>query len=70
MQNRIKFDDKGRLDEVVTDGGAHLEDMGGNRWFLVCERKDGSCFAVWISGKVTSFEEQELPKRRKVDADK
>jgi hypothetical protein len=58
MENRISFD-SGRLDEVVTDGGAHLEWMGDNRYFLECVRKDGTSFAVWFTGKITSHEERE-----------
>ncbi len=67
MQNRIEYTDNGKLDEVVTDGGAHLESMGGNRWFLECVRKDGSSVAIWITGKVTSIEEREAPKMRALE---
>jgi hypothetical protein len=58
IQNRIEYDDKGKLDEVVTNGGAHLERMGKRSWFLNCIREDGSSFAVWIDGKVTLTEER------------
>lgn len=57
-QNRVEFDGKNRLDEVVTDGWAHLERMDANRWFLNCGRRDGSSFAVWIHGKVAMTEER------------
>ena len=63
VKNRIQFDDDGYLDEVVTDGGAHLEALdadgrGGTCWFLECFRADGSSFAVWIDGRVTLYEER------------
>lgn len=56
--NRVQFNRDGSLDEVVTDGGAHLEHMGDKRWFLSCRRKDGSEFCVWFSGKITMTLEQ------------
>jgi len=59
MINRIEHDANGKLDEVVTDGGCHLEHIFANRWFLNCVRKDGSEFAVWFTGKITSTEERE-----------
>ena len=62
MINRIEYDDWGKLDEVVTDGGAHLEHMVANRWFLNCVRKDGTSFAVWFTGKITMTEEREAPR--------
>ncbi len=59
--NRVEYDDDGSLDEVVTDGGAHLEHMGDDDWFLVCTRADGSSFAAWFSGKITLTEERSAP---------
>ena len=61
MDNRVEYDDKGRLDEVCTDGGAHLERMDKNRWFLSCSRADGSSFAIWIHWKVVLTEERPAP---------
>ena len=58
MENRIEWDDDGNLDEVVTDGGAHLERMSKKNWFLNCVRADGSEFCVWFHGKVTMTEER------------
>lgn len=55
--NRVTYDDKGNLDEIVTDAGVHLEDLGGNRWFLACARSDGTEIRVWIRGKVTLIED-------------
>lgn len=66
-RNRVTYDDGGDLDEVVTDGGAHLEHMGDDRWFLSCERADGSSFAVWIEGRITLTEEREAPRCRACD---
>lgn len=63
MKNRVEYTKKGKLDEVVTDGGAHLERTGKKQWFLNCTRQDGSSFAVWFSGKVDCFEERDPPAR-------
>ena len=59
MDNRIQHDSDGSLDEVVTNGGAHLEHMGGGDWFLECVRADGSAFAIWFTGKITLTEERD-----------
>ena len=58
IHNRVTYDDNGKLDEVVTDAGCHLEHLGGNRWFLNCIRSDGSSFAVWFTGTITMTEER------------
>lgn len=63
MENRVTYDHRGRLDEVVTDGGAHLEHMGGKRWFLSMQRKDGTEFALWFTGKIDMTEERGAPAR-------
>jgi len=57
-ENRVQYDDDGMLDEVVTDGGAHLERMGSKSWYLSLRRADGSEFCVWFLGKVTLAEER------------
>lgn len=59
--NRVTRDDDGHLDEIVTDGGCHLEHMGGESWFLACYRRDGSSVAVWLRGEVTLLEERDAP---------
>lgn len=64
MRNRIEYQPNGKLDEVVTDGGAHLERMAKNRWFLECARSDGSSFSVWFTGEITMMEEREKPNRK------
>lgn len=61
MTNRITYGTDGKLDEVVTDGGAHLEYLGKRRWFLTCTRADGSSFNIWFTGKITETEEHEPP---------
>lgn len=61
MTERIDYGDDGKLDEVVTAGGAHLERLGNRRWFLECVRADGSSFAIWLHGEVTMTEEREAP---------
>jgi hypothetical protein len=59
MQNRIQYDDDGSLDEIVTDGGAHLERMEDDDWFLRCERADGTSLAIWFRGNITMMEERD-----------
>jgi hypothetical protein len=59
MENRVEYDANGKLDEVVTDGGAHLERLHKNRWFLNCIRADGSSFAIWFTGDVSAYEEHQ-----------
>ena len=63
MTNRVQFNDDGTLDEVVTDGGAHLERMSDKHWFLSMQRADGSEYCVWFKGKITLQEEREPPLR-------
>jgi hypothetical protein len=66
MKNRIERNGTD-LDEIVTDGGCHLERMDKSSWFLECIRSDGSSYAIWFSGKITSEEERQAPKRRKFE---
>ena len=47
------------LDEVVVDGGAHLEYMGGSHWFLTMTRSDGSQFCVYFDGVITHTEDRD-----------
>lgn len=69
MQNRIERDERGELDEVVTDGGAHLERMSGSdkrgSWFLSMRRADGSEFCLWFHGALACTEER--PARESVN---
>ncbi len=66
VENRVTYDEAGHLDEIVTDGGAHLECLGGGkrraRWFLNCIRADGSEICVWLEGRVTLIEERPAPR--------
>lgn len=59
---RTDYDERGLLDEVVTNGGAHLERMSGNdkrgKWFLSMRRADNSEFCVWFDGAITMTEER------------
>lgn len=55
--NRIEYDDNGELDEVVTDGGMHLERTSDGGWFLSGQRLDGSQVVVYLTGKVDLVEE-------------
>ena len=61
MTNRVQRNDDGSLDEVVTDGGAHLEQMNDKDWFLSMQRADGSEYCVWFRGEITHQEEREPP---------
>lgn len=61
MTERVTFDERGRLDEIVTTGGAHLERIGKRRWFLECTRADGSSVCLWFRGEVTMTEERAAP---------
>ena len=58
MTDRVEYDENGQLDEVVTDGGMHLERLSEKGWFLSGHRKDGSEFCIWFEGKVTLIEER------------
>jgi len=58
MENRIQRDEDDELDEVVTNGGAHLERLDTDFWFLECHRSDGTSVALWIRGRVTMEEER------------
>jgi hypothetical protein len=49
--DRISFTDKGQLDEVVASGGAHLEHMGKDRWFLLFCHEDGTETAIWFGSR-------------------
>lgn len=50
MTDRVDFI-KGKLDEIVSTAGAHLEYMGGGRWFLAFYHEDGTSTALWFSSK-------------------
>lgn len=55
--NRVEYDEDGLLDEVVTDGGMHLERMSDGGWFLSGQRLDGSQVVIYLTGKVDLVEE-------------
>ena len=42
---------KGKLDEIVSTRGAHLEYMGDSRWFLSFLHEDGTETALWFSSR-------------------
>ena len=58
VTERVRNDDDGSLDEVVTAGPAHLERIDRRRWFLALYRADGSSLAVWLHGDVVLTEER------------
>lgn len=51
MADRVSYDDKGQMDEVVGSRGAHLERLGKHDWFLSIEHADGSSTALWFTSK-------------------
>lgn len=51
MVDRVDFNSDGTLDEVVAARGAHLEHLGGKRWFLIFCHKDGTDSAFWFESK-------------------
>lgn len=61
MSERMTGNADGSIDEIVSDGGAHLEHLGGKAWFLSCRNADGSEFCVWFSGEITNWELREPP---------
>lgn len=48
---RVTFTEKGKLDEVYSAKGAHLECIGGADWFLAFYNEDGTSSAFWFSSK-------------------
>lgn len=54
---RMERNEDGSLDEIVTQGGTHLEWLDEDRWFLSCERLDGSAHYIWFQGKIIETEE-------------
>lgn len=48
--DRVTFEGM-HLDEICGSRGAHLECMGGNRWFLLIGHDDGTETAIWFSSK-------------------
>lgn len=48
--DRIKMK-RGKLDEIVLTGTAHLEQMDTNHWFLSLYRPDGTGYGVWLYGR-------------------
>lgn len=48
---RISLDEKGKLDEIVALGGAHLEYMGDGQWFVQFIYQNGDATAIWFTSK-------------------
>lgn len=47
--DRVTYDDKGRLDEIVGSRFAHLEHMNKDSWFLLIGHDDGTETALWFT---------------------
>ncbi len=50
-EDRVTYDDKGRLDEIVSTKGAHLERLSKKEWYLCFEHEDGATTALWFTSK-------------------
>ncbi len=50
MADRVDFI-KGKLDEIVSTRGAHLEYLGDGGWFLIFYHADGTETALWFESK-------------------
>ena len=51
MIDRVDFEPNGKLDEIVSTAGAHLEHMGSGQWFLSFQHADGTETALWFTSK-------------------
>lgn len=60
MNDSIQFDDNNELDEIIALGGAHLERMSKEEWFLRLLNTDGSENLISFSGKIIRHEAVEL----------
>ena len=49
-KDRVDFIN-GKLDEVVSSRGAHLERIDHSRWFLIFYHADGTETAMWFSSR-------------------
>lgn len=65
MMDRIDFTENGLLDEIVASRGAHLECMGGSRWFLSFQHEDGTETALWFTSRdlLKPFWEKREPRK-------
>lgn len=43
--------ENGKLDEIVSTRGAHLEHLGSGRWFLSFQHEDGTETALWFTSR-------------------
>lgn len=60
-QCRVEYGIDGLLDEVVTDSGMHLENLGDNNWHLIAYKSDGSSIAIHMTGRVAMVEDRPAP---------
>jgi hypothetical protein len=49
-EDRCAFEN-GKLDEIVSTAGAHLERIGSSKWFLSFQHADGSETALWFTSR-------------------
>lgn len=68
--DRVDYDDKDRLDEIVGCGVTHLERLSKNSWFLSIGHADGSSTALWFTSKkfpdlMETHAARPLPEERK-----
>lgn len=50
VKDRVDFI-KGKLDEIVSARGAHLEYLGDKNWYLSFQHADGTETALWFTSK-------------------
>lgn len=51
VDERIAYAEDGTLDEIVVAGGAHLERIWPDAWFVEFVHSDGSSTGVWFVPK-------------------
>lgn len=63
IEERVELTKSGKINEITCAGGAQLERLGKNFYFLEMTNLDGSSTAIWIHGKLSSFEQREIPNK-------
>lgn len=51
MMDRVEFTKSGKLDEIVSSRGAHIEYIGDGLWFLIFGHEDGTETALWFESE-------------------
>lgn len=64
MRERQTRNPDGSIDDIVVTGGAQLERLDDDFWFLKLVKANGSVIVVWINGSVSFSEKGEKPGRK------